>query len=560
MCGIFLFNDTGDSEANCDDVRRAFGLGSGRGPETSTLKYDSRISSWIGFHRLAINGLTKGSDQPFYIKDCILVCNGEIYNHSELALSMGCEVETESDCEIIIHMYRRYGMKHTLTMLDGVFSFILVDLLSSKVYVARDPFGVRPLYFSRPRFVVNNYGKRHVTCIASEFGQVTSAVTSEYDVEQFPPGCYVTLKIAAQDTLSTFYVVPDEFERYYMLPPTPVICDSDDGVLVGLAESLRCAVAKRVRNTERPVGCLLSGGLDSSVIAALVMKEKQSPINTYSIGMAGSEDLKYAAMVAKHIGSNHKEVILSEEAFFHSIPQVIERISSFDTTTVRASVGNYLIGLAISAGSSDKVIFNGDGADEVMGGYLYIGQAPDALEFDKECRRLVNDIHFFDVLRSDRSISTHGLETRTPFLDKGFVNDYFRISAQHRFVTTCDHGEKYLLRKAIETAYPDLLPKEVLWRRKEAFSDGVSGENKSWFQVIRERLAAAMSAENATQLSEAQSTYQHLPPETLEQLHYRNVFDKAYPNRAAIVPYFWMPKYVNAHDSSARTLELYKKP
>ena len=200
------------------------------------------------------------------------------------------------------------------------------------------------------------------------------------------------------------------------------------------------------------------------------------------------------------------------------------------------------------------MIFNGDGADEVMGGYLYTSRAPDGIEFDKECRRLVSDIHFFDVLRSDRSVSTHGLETRTPFLDKEFVDTYFRIPYELRYKSTQYNGEKYLLRRAIATKYPDLLPSEVLWRRKEAFSDGVSGPDKSWFQAIQDRLAVSMKDED---LEAAAAQFTHLPPQTLEQLFYRRVFEDMYPGTASIVPYFWMPKYVDAKDSSARTLELY---
>ena len=188
------------------------------------------------------------------------------------------------------------------------------------------------------------------------------------------------------------------------------------------------AVKKRVQGTtERPIACLLSGGLDSSLITALVNKYHKGQLNTFSIGMKGSEDLKYAREVADHLKTNHTEIILTPEEFFDAIPDVIRTIESYDTTTVRASVGNYLVGKYISENSDCKVIFNGDGSDELTGGYLYFLKAPNAIEFDAECRRLIHEIHFFDVLRSDRCIAAHGLEPRTPFLDRTFVNEYLNI-------------------------------------------------------------------------------------------------------------------------------------
>ena len=205
---------------------------------------------------------------------------------------------------------------------------------------------------------------------------------------------------------------------------------------------------KRVITTDRPIACLLSGGLDSSIVASIVSRIYDKPLETYSIGLEGSEDLKYAREVAKHIKSNHTEVVVSEEDFFAFIPKVIQMIESYDTTTVRASVGNMLISQYISETSDAKVIFNGDGSDELMGGYLYMNHAPDSLEFDNECKRLLKNISKYDVLRSDRSISTQGLEPRTPFLDRDFVMFYLSIPSNYRFETN-KKQEKYLFRKSI---------------------------------------------------------------------------------------------------------------
>ena len=192
-------------------------------------------------------------------------------------------------------------------------------------------------------------------------------------------------------------------------------------------------------------------------------------MKTFSIGLPNSEDLKYAKIVANHIDSDHHEIILTEDDFFNAIPEVIHKIESYDTTTVRASVGNYLIAKYISEMSDCKVIFNGDGADELMGGYLYFKYAPDEKSFDEECKRLLSDIHIFDVLRSDRSISSNGLEARTPFLDKDWVNYYLSLSKSLRYKTTVEKCEKYIIRKSFSHVEPNLLPDKILWRTKEAF-------------------------------------------------------------------------------------------
>jgi asparagine synthase (glutamine-hydrolysing) len=292
---------------------------------------------------------------------------------------------------------------------------------------------------------------------------------------------------------------------------------------------------------------LLSGGLDSSTIAALVNSFlPKGTLETYSIGLKGSTDLVYAQRVADYLGTKHTSVVLTEDEFFDSIPEVIKAIESYDTTTVRASVGNYLIGKYIAEHSRAKVIFNGDGADELTGGYVYLNKCPDEVEFDRECKRLLTDIHLFDVLRSDKCISSHGLEPRTPFLDRSFVQVYLSIPDTLRCHKVNNENEKYLLRSAIDCINSKLLPEDVIWRKKEAFSDGVSSIQSPWYKVIQEKV-------NGFQTD---IIYQHLPPQTPEQIYYRNLFEQFYPNCGEIVPYFWMPKYVKATDPSARTLFL----
>jgi asparagine synthase (glutamine-hydrolysing) len=316
--------------------------------------------------------------------------------------------------------------------------------------------------------------------------------------------------------------------------------------------SLLCkAVVKRVENTERPVACLLSGGLDSSLVAAIAsrhLSQKGFVLETYSIGLEGSEDLKYAQIVADHIKSKHTQIICTEDDFINSIPEVIKDIESYDTTSVRASVGNWNVGKYIKEHSEARVILNGDGADELMGGYMYFHACPNSSEFNNECRRLLENIHCFDVLRSDKCISSHGLEPRTPFLDLQLVEYYLNIPSNIRDHNMQKKQEKYFIRHVINKFDSELLPREVLYRKKEAFSDGVSGLNRSWYEIIQEKVANEIIDD---------MLYMYNPPITKEQKYYRTIYEKHYPLCAHLTPYFWMPRYVNATDASARTLSLY---
>ena len=286
-------------------------------------------------------------------------------------------------------------------------------------------------------------------------------------------------------------------------------------------------------------------------------KQNRLPqLETYSIGLAGSVDLKYAKIVADYLGTKHTEIVLTEADFLNAIPEVIEKIESYDTTSVRASIGNYLLGKYIRENSKAKVIFNGDGSDELTGGYLYFHKAPTSVEFDLECRRLLDDIHLYDVLRSDKCISTHGLEPRTPFLDREWVQTYLSIPAEIRFHAGNEQCEKHLLRASFSN-YTDilgrpLLPNEVLWRTKEAFSDGVSKTTRSLYEIIQEHIS--------NHFVSSEKIYEHLSPNTLEQEYYREIFEEKYTGLGRIVPYFWMPRFIEgATAASARTLDIYKK-
>lgn len=581
MCGIFaLLNNHNHIPQSI--IQPCFENSKGRGPEFSTLSHCA-VNIQLGFHRLAINGLNDEANQPIHINNILLICNGEIYNYIELYETLKVSPTTDSDCEVIIHMYLKYGIEHTLRMLDGVFSFVLIDNRfnePSKLYVARDPYGVRPLYQMKPISRLLS-SKNHLYGFASEikglydiYDYISSTNYNKrtlnpnyaqkypgYIIEQFQPGTFSYYELPYGIKKPWKFVSSLQYHSHGFHSNMYTDYVNTNTIFTNIRKYLTNAVNKRCSATDRPIACLLSGGLDSSLITALVnnyhIQNGLSTLETYSIGIEGSDDLKQAKLVADFLGTKHTQVILSESEFINAIPEVIKGIESYDTTTVRASIGNWLLGKYISKHSEAKVIFNGDGSDELAGGYLYMGSAPDEFEFDKECRRLLKDIHTFDVLRSDKSISSHGLEPRTPFLDREWTEYYLSIPAHIRFHTNEKLPEKYLIRKAFSkeeyAKYEDnvILPDSILWRRKEAFSDGVSTQNRSLYQIIKEY------AEKNVDLYSDSSLFTHLPPQTPEQKLYRNIFEEHYAGLGHIIPYFWMPRYIEATDSSARTLSVY---
>jgi len=582
MCGIFtLLNN--DNHIQQSIIESCFSNGKGRGPEFSSLSHCA-IKAQLGFHRLAINGLNPEANQPIQIQNISLICNGEIYNYLELYKTLNVSPTTDSDCEVIIHMYLKYGMEQTLRMLDGVFAFVLIDTRfnePSKIYIARDPYGVRPLYQMKPISQLKS-SKNHVYGFASEIKGLydiydyikgnncdyrtldpnCASKYPDYCIEQFQPGTFSCYELPYGTKKSWKFVSSQQYHYHGFHSNMYTDYLNTNTIFSNIRKHLINAVHKRCSATDRPIACLLSGGLDSSLITAIVNgyhKQHNLPVlETYSIGIEGADDLKHAKIVADYLGTKHTEIVLSESEFINAIPEVIKGIESYDTTTVRASIGNWLLGKYISEHSDAKVIFNGDGSDELSGGYLYMGSASDEIEFDKECRRLLKDIHTFDVLRSDKSISSHGLEPRTPFLDREWTEYYLSIPAHVRFHTNEKLPEKYLIRKAFSkeeyAMYDDepLLPDSVIWRRKEAFSDGVSTQSRSLYQIIQEHVAKIVG------LYSEFVSFTHLPPQTLEQIYYRTIFEENYAGLGHIIPYFWMPKYVDATDSSARTLSIYK--
>ena len=545
MCGIFFIkkengninNNNINNENESDAVApiqheyittlSEFNKGQQRGPDDS--KFLDLFNYYMGFHRLSINGLDTDSNQPFIKNDIYLICNGEIYNYKELYSHIGIKQETNSDCEIILDLYQLYPVEYFINLLDGVFAFILYNVRKQEIIVGRDPFGIRPL-FSDESF---NY-------FSSELKQISDLTTEP--ISQFPPGHYLIKNNKLETNLFKYH----HLQQFYMPQCSQYKNFSDERNFYKsmIRGTLTNAVKKRLMS-DRPIACLLSGGLDSSLITSIVVQLLKdtnitTPLETYSIGLEGSTDLKYAKIVADYLGTNHTEIVVDEYDFFVVIPEVIEKIESYDTTTVRASVGNYLVAKYISEHSDAKVIFNGDGSDELTGGYLYFKKAPSSLLFDYEVKHLLSNIHFFDVLRSDRCISSCGLEPRTPFLDKTFVNMYLSIPLKYR-------KESEIEKKILRDSFMEFLPREVLYREKEAFSDGVSSSDRSWFQIIADTL-------KSTKIPQFNYNQYYLSPQTKEQLYYRYLFEQKFSNRETVIPYFWMPKWSNTNDPSARTL------
>ena len=516
MCGIFLlYYDKNDKNETWNTVNENFNLGKFRGPDNSYIQIIKDY--YLGFHRLSINGLNQISNQPFIKSNIYLICNGEIYNYKYLYTLLNIEQSSNSDCEIIIDLYLQgWNIFDIVSILDGVFSFIIYDTNINKIIVARDPLGVRPLYY-----IYNE--KLDKYSFASELKQLNTFGK----VNVFKPGQYFI-----DNKFYTYYTLCNNL--LFFLPRYNLFENEMDNYINLIQNSLINSVKKRLLS-DRPIACLLSGGLDSSLICSIVAKLlPQQIINTFSIGLKGSTDLKYAKIVSKYLNTIHTEIVLSEDEFFEAIPHVIKTIESYDVTTVRASVGNYLISKYISNKTNFKVIFNGDGSDELTGGYLYFNKSPNKLVSHNECIKLLQNIHYFDVLRSDKCISSCGLEPRTPFLDKSFVNLYLSIPLEYRFPT--NKIEKYLLRKSFKT----FLPENILYRKKEAFSDGVSSENNSWYKIIHEKL---------------QNLYPDMAPGVeIEKKFYINKFNSYYPNQEHIIPYYWMPKWSKTLDPSARTL------
>lgn len=610
MCGIWGLLSLKTINYDQSVLYSKFNTIKSRGPDRST--YITNPNYIVGFHRLAIMDPSIQGDQPFsysyhytgtsnsneYLRTVYLMVNGEIYNWEKLRADVdiqeSCEkhnynYKSNSDCEVLLPMFLRYivndsytqdeeifniGIKEMITRLDGEFAFAIYDIHQNlttsnthvNLWLGRDRFGIRPLFYTQ----LNDY--------TIGFGSELKSLTQLEGTDTNKPN-----KVEQMDPRSWYYwggsldkstELVKHNKLYYSVGNLPLVRNPDPTDVHRMCRTLLTKSVRDRLHADREVGCLLSGGLDSSLVASIAseeLKKQGRVLRTFSIGMEKSPDVKYAKIVAEHIGSIHTNFEIPENEWIDSIKEVIRISETFDKTTVRATTAQYLVSKKIAETTNIKVLLIGDGSDEATGGYLYFHKAPNPMALHFETQRLLHWIHYFDVLRADRGIASNGLEARVPFLSHEWINFYFqvdpimRIPKAHKLSTgETNVYEKYLLRKSFEGT--GLLPECVLWRKKEAFSDGVSEESRSWYQIVQEKANQEITDEQFELLTK--SYYKNYTdvtgediviPDTKEALYYHLIFDSYYPFQYHAIPYYWMPKWIEgATDPSARTLSIYK--
>lgn len=576
MCGIWGYV-VKKSEVLSEELYKAFMKVQSRGPDRSKfnlLKYMD-MEMYLGFHRLAIMDNSTNGDQPFVLecedRTIFCICNGEIYNFAELIAEYDLKPKSRSDCEVIYLLYQKfnYNIVAVLNKLRGEFAIALFDISKNNdkivLHLARDQLGVRPLYIGMDE---NGFG-------FSSTLEGLCDIVDPSSIKQFENGEIVSYTYLSDGSFTNqkhVYFDLDVFKN----PVTFNKSDMQsllDTITVDIRNSFINAVECRMQS-DRPMGALLSGGLDSSLvvsIAANYLRKHNKRLQTFSIGIPGSTDRQYAEMVAKHCDTDHTHIEFTIEQFLNAIIDVIRAIGSYDITTVRASIGQYLASKCIRNNTNIKVLLIGDGSDELTAGYLYFHKAPNPQELHLENIRLLKNIKYYDVLRADRGIASNGLEARVPFLDSPFVASYLCIDPELRtpmdpnkfyekygIIDKFRNSEKWLLRKSFDTMNDEqkpFLPQEVLYRKKEAFSDGVSSKEKSLYELIQEYVEFLVSEKNMEELSEV-----YLAPKTKEACYYRMLFNQIFhPDASTVLEDFWMPKWCgNVTDPSARVLEVYK--
>ena len=495
-----------------------------RGPDMSRI-IDTG-NGVLGFHRLSIMGLTEAGMQPFELNGNYAVCNGEIYGFGSIREDLkkkGYSFKSDSDCEILLPMYEQYGTD-MFSMLDAEFVCIIYDAAEGKYIAARDPIGIRPLYYG--------YDEKGTIVFASEPKNLVGMCGK---ILPFPPGhFYKDGKFVCYSDIAT---------------PVKVCQDDLETVCRNIHDKLIAGVEKRMI-ADAPVGALLSGGLDSSLVCAIAQRCTDRPLRTFAIGMSTDAiDLKYAKEVADYIGSEHTEVIMDKDEVIENLERVIELLGTYDITTIRASIGMYLCCRYIHEHTDVRVLLTGEISDELFG-YKYTDFAPSAAEFQKEAEKRIRELHMYDVLRADRCISVNSLEARVPFGDLDFVKYVMEIDPEKKMNV---YGKgKYLLRHAFEGDY---LPWDILMREKAAFSDAVGHSMVDYLKEYAERKYTDAEFE------ERREKYTFAVPFTKESLLYRELFEKYYPGQAQMVVDFWMPnrfwKGCDVKDPSARVLSNY---
>ena len=496
-----------------------------RGPDDARVM-ELPCGGFLGFQRLAIMGLTEEGMQPFRCGRLAAVCNGELYGFRAVKKKLeaqGVRFAGDSDCEVLLPLYERMGTD-VFASLDAEFACILYDAARGGLVAARDPIGIRPLFYG--------YDASGGIAFASE---ARSLVGWTAEIRPFPPGCYYA---------------DGRFVRYRDIGAADEVIDADeDELCAGIRERLIAGVEKRL-DSDAPLGFLLSGGLDSSLVCAIAARKLKKPIRTFAIGMEKDAiDLKYARRVAEYIGAEHTEFYMTPRQVRASLEEVISVLGTYDITTVRASMGMYLLCKAIHEHTDVRVLLTGEVSDELFG-YKYTDFAPSADEFQRESQKRVRELYAYDVLRADRCIADNSIEARVPFGDLEFVRYVMAIDPEKKRNRT---GKgKYLLRRAFEG---DWLPFDILWREKAAFSDAVG---HSMVDDLKQYAAEVYAGRDWRALC---TQYKTNAPFTPESLLYREIFEKYYPGQAAMIPGFWMPNPAwegcRVDDPSARVLSNY---
>lgn len=521
MCGIMAYCGLG---ADKKQLERCFAETKSRGPDdTRIVEVEGGV---LAFHRLAIMGLHDEGMQPFKRENNYIVCNGEIYGFRALKeelIAKGYTFESDSDCEILLPLYEKHGFE-MFGMLDAEYALVLYDGKKKKFIAARDPIGIRPLYYG--------YDQKGAIVFASEAKNLVSLCK---EIFPFPPG---------------YYYDGEKFICYRDITKvSEVAYDNVETVCKNIKEKLIKGIEKRL-DADAPVGFLLSGGLDSSLVCAVSAKLLPHKIRTFAIGMKKDAiDLKYAKEVADFIGSDHTEVYMTKEEVLKSLEEVIHLLGTFDITTIRASMGMYLLCKYIHENTDVRVLLTGEISDELFG-YKYTDFAPSPEEFQKESEKRVRELHMYDVLRADRCISVNSLEARVPFGDLDFVKYVLSVDPAKK-MNVYGMG-KYLLRKAFEGDY---LPHDILYREKAAFSDAVG------HSMVDDLKKYAESVYTDEEFEQKRKKYAHATPFTKESLLYREIFEKYYPDQGQMIVDFWMPNKswdgCNVNDPSARVLSNY---
>ena len=520
MCSIMGCFGT---DISIEKFKECFDRTVSRGPDMSRII--EMKGGTIGFHRLSIMGLDEKGMQPFSYKDKKVVCNGEIYGFRPLKKELeneGYKFAGESDCEIILPLYEKYGTD-MFAMLDAEYALIIYDEATGETVAARDPIGIRPLYYGY-------FGEGII--FASEPKNLIGLCATIFP---FPPGHYYKdgKFICYRDVSKVQYKCNDGIE---------VACDK-------IREKLIAGIKKRL-DADAHIGFLLSGGLDSSLVCAIAARCSDKPIRTFAIGMSTDAiDLKYAKQVAEYIGSEHTEVIITKDDVLKALPDVVKLLATYDITTIRASIGMYLVCKYIHENTDLRVLLTGEISDELFG-YKYTDFAPNGEEFQKEAEKRIHELHMYDVLRADRCISVNSLEARVPFGDLDFVSYVMSLDPEMKMNK---YGKgKYLLRNAFRGDY---LPYDILMREKAAFSDAVG------HSMVDDLKEYAENKYTDEEYKEKIKKYDFATPFTKESLLYRELFESYYPGQAKMICGFWMPnkawKECDVSDPSARVLSNY---